>query len=433
MTRKVFFILMILVLPVSVFAGTLLEQSLKGYDPYLADMDGFDSLFVNPAGISGQTRVFSLAVEGGTWGKLENYKLLKDNLGAMNSMVNGGFTTEQAVELLPLLVQDIDQTTLNGILNGTSIDGVPLATVQDPNYNWATQLAGGDPAVIASNMSDPALQEALMNQFDSVRYSMELEARLGTLIRGFGFGLYNNTYALYSLGAQGIEDMLTETGAVAGYGFDLGPFKLGVSGKFALLLADNPMYPFNIEEPISDQQVQYGYAWGVDAGAIWEPVDSLRFAVVFNDVIGSVTKDEDMATGTVGEFIDGNISGPSGGYSWTFDISAGMSWQPDWQGIRPQFSLDFYDIIGLARESNDESYSGLEDFYQSGGPLFLRHMRVGANVRFLGFLDVGASYYMEYITLGAGIDISFFEFFVEAKAKHNFEDVGANAMLKVKF
>ena len=60
-------------------------------------------------------------------------------------------------------------------------------------------------------------------------------------------------------------------------------------------------------------------------------------------------------------------------------------------------------------------------------------MRLGANVRFLGFLDVGASYYLEYITLGAGVDFKFIETFLEVKAKQNFEDVGANMMVKMKF
>jgi len=60
-------------------------------------------------------------------------------------------------------------------------------------------------------------------------------------------------------------------------------------------------------------------------------------------------------------------------------------------------------------------------------------MRVGANLRFLGFLDVGASYYLEYITLGAGVDLKIFEAFLELKTKQNFSDVGANAMVKVKF
>ena len=49
----------------AVFAGTPFEDDHKTWDPYLADTQGgFDSLFVNPAGLAGQTEIFSLAVEG---------------------------------------------------------------------------------------------------------------------------------------------------------------------------------------------------------------------------------------------------------------------------------------------------------------------------------------------------------------------------------
>ena len=41
--KKIGLILIIIVLPVALFAGTLLETSLAAYDPYLADRDGFDS------------------------------------------------------------------------------------------------------------------------------------------------------------------------------------------------------------------------------------------------------------------------------------------------------------------------------------------------------------------------------------------------------
>ena len=64
--KKIGLILLIITLPITLFAGTLLEQSLNTYDPYLADRDGFDSLFMNPAGIAGDTQYFSLAADVGT-------------------------------------------------------------------------------------------------------------------------------------------------------------------------------------------------------------------------------------------------------------------------------------------------------------------------------------------------------------------------------
>ena len=435
--KKTGLILIIFALPVTLFAGTLLETSLAAYDPYLADRDGFDSLFMNPAGMAGDTQYFTLSVDAGTWGELDNYKLLADNIDIITSMGAGGtLTPEQADSLMPLLLGEIDQATLDGLTAGTTtpgLDGITVAAAQ--STDWTT-IPQADLDQMSANLdSDSTLQADLMNQFDSVVYSVEAGARLGTLIKGFGFGLYGNTYFLYSLGAQGIQDMIFETGVVAGYGFNLGSsFSLGFSGKFALLLADDPFYPFNIAQgEVSNQQILYGYAWGLDAGLIWEPVNSFRMALLFSDIIGSVTPIDDMASGTVGDFMSGNVSGPSGGYSWNIDIGTGLSWQPDWKVIRPKFSLDFYDLVGLTRELTDENYSSLRDFYSVDSNPILWHMRVGANLRFFNFLDVGASYYREYITLGLGVDIAFFEAFVEVKTKQNFSDIGANAMLKIKF
>jgi len=434
MKKKPVLFLLLAGLPAALFSATLLEQSLNSYDPYLADRDGFDSLFMNPAGMSGDTQYFSLAGDAGTWGKPENYELLKDNLDSITAMASGDpdeFTAEDAVSLLPLMLEEIDADTWTSLTAGVSTVPTDLESAQ--SYDWST-APSGDLDIIASNMSDPGLQEDVMNQFDNISYTVEAGLRVGTLINGFGFGLYGNTYFLYSLGAQGLHDMLFETGAVAGYAFDMGPFSLGFSGKFALLLADDPMYPFNITDgQIKDQQILYGYAWGLDAGLIWEPVDSFRMAVLFSDIIGSVTPVEDMASGSLGDFLDGNIAGPDGSYAWNLDVGAGLAWKPDWRVVQPKFSLDFYNIVGLVRELSDESYSGVQDFYQSEATTFLRHMRVGANLRFFNFLDVGSSYYMEYISLGVGVDIRFLEAYVEVKTKHDFSDVGGSALLKIKF
>ncbi len=78
--KKIFLILFLVILSATLFANTLLETSLSGYDPYLADRDGFDSLFMNPAGMAGDTQYFTLSADAGTWGELDNYKLLADNI-----------------------------------------------------------------------------------------------------------------------------------------------------------------------------------------------------------------------------------------------------------------------------------------------------------------------------------------------------------------
>ncbi len=293
-------------------------------------------------------------------------------------------------------------------------------------------MTSSDKQQIKENLNKDNLQQQIMDQFDSIHYSLEFETRWGTLIRGFGLGVYGNLYSLYSLGAQGIEDLVYENGIIAGYGFELGSLKLGFSGKFALLVADDPSIPFRIRQSVNKQQILYGYAWGLDAGLIWEPVESLRFGLVLNDFIGSITRESDMSKGTIQDIFDGTIDNPSGGYSFALDMSMGVSWQPQWRVIQPKLSIDFYDIIGLIRTTKG-NHSGLEHFYATDVSIFLRHIRAGANLRFWGFFDIGLNYYMEYITLGVGLDIAFFEIFAEVRMKHNFEDIGVNGMLRLKF
>ena len=182
--KKTGLILILFALPVALFAGTLLETSLAAYDPYLADRDGFDSLFMNPAGMAGDTQYFTLSVDAGTWGELDNYKLLADNIDIITSMGAGGtLTPEQADSLMPLLLGEIDQATLDGLTAGTTtpgLDGITVAAAQ--STDWTT-IPQADLDQMSANLdSDSTLQADLMNQFDSVVYSVEAGARLGTLI-----------------------------------------------------------------------------------------------------------------------------------------------------------------------------------------------------------------------------------------------------------
>lgn len=79
-----------MIIPAALFAGMLREQSLKGNDPYLADQDGFGSLFINLLGISGDTQIFSFAVDGVIRGCLENNKFLRDKIDTMMSRGTAG-------------------------------------------------------------------------------------------------------------------------------------------------------------------------------------------------------------------------------------------------------------------------------------------------------------------------------------------------------
>lgn len=428
--RKLLISLCLALLAALSYPGTMPEENLKGYDPYLADRDGFDSLFINPAGMANQTEIFSITTEMGTWGKLENYTLFNEHLGYLEKIFYGSFSDSDAARLFPKMAQELDEATLKEVFANTQYADHAIEQLQDAT-TWQ-EMPPEDTIKIQENLQDGELQEKIMYQFDSIRYNLEFETRFGTLIRGFGLGIYGNLYALYSLGAQGIQDLVYENGIITGYGFEIGSLSLGFSGKFALLLTDDPSRPFRINDPLIEQYILYGHSWGLDAGLIWEPATNWRFGLVFNDIIGSITQQDHMKQGTVKSFLAKSLDIPNAGYTFSLDMSLGLSWQPNGKNIHPKFSIDFYDIIGLIR-ATQENYSGLEEYYESTVSQFLRHMRVGVDIAFLEFLSVGINYYMEYITLGIGLDISFLDFSIEIKTRQDFDDIGLNAMVKLRF
>ena len=177
--KKIGLILIIIVLPVALFAGTLLETSLAAYDPYLADRDGFDSLFMNPAGMAGDTQYFTLSVDAGTWGELDNYKFLADNIDTITSMGAGGtFTPDQAQSLMPLMAEYIDQATLDDLLATSSLAGTTIAEAQN-TVDWTSVSTADLDAIAANFSSDPALQTTIMSQFNE-KIGMVIN-RLGVL------------------------------------------------------------------------------------------------------------------------------------------------------------------------------------------------------------------------------------------------------------
>ncbi|OQX29403.1 MAG: hypothetical protein B0D92_03970 [Spirochaeta sp. LUC14_002_19_P3] len=419
-------------LPIAVMAGTMTDESFKSYDPFVADKDGFDSLFVNPAGMANQTKIFSLRAEGGTWGKAENYQLLDDNVDAMIAITDGNVTEDNLKKIAPMIASAASQETLDKITKNTSLYNITIEDAKQPS-TWSG-TSQSDREEIGKNLQDEALRVDLMKQLESIGFNLEAEARIGTLIRGIGLGLYANTYLLFSLGALGIQDLLYETGIIGGYGFDVGNFSLGFSGKFATLAVDDPNKPFNMRDPNSGA-ILYGYAWGIDAGVIWEPLDSLRIGLVLNDIIGSKTKLDNMLPGTLGELINTSIPLPEFDYTFSLDLSMGITWAPEGGIVKPKFGLDFYNILGMFRAMADggANYSGLEEFYQTAASTPFRYMRIGANMEFWGFLNLGANWYMEYITFGIGLDIAVFELFIDFKVKQDFTEIGTEVMFKIKF
>ncbi|RKX76222.1 MAG: hypothetical protein DRP49_03620, partial [Spirochaetes bacterium] len=73
--RTIIILFALLILPATLFAGTLFEDEKKPSDPYVGERGGFNSLFVNPAGAAGQSG-FELSVNVGARTKVNDVKLL---------------------------------------------------------------------------------------------------------------------------------------------------------------------------------------------------------------------------------------------------------------------------------------------------------------------------------------------------------------------
>lgn len=398
------------------------EESKTSYDPYIAEKGGFDSLFVNPAGMAGQSEYFVFEVEAGTAGATSTYKTIEAFL-RNPEMLSGGTTTSDPTPadlevILDLLAEQISQTDLNLLTAGSALDG--MTPEQIAVYLDSHNLTEADVSAIAANAdSNPTiLEDAVTSLQDDLKVNVEATTKIGTLINGFGLGVYANAYSLLDAATLGVNPLIGETGVKLGYGFNLGPFAIGVSGDFAVIgnIASSSI------EDIMNTDMVYGYAWGIDAGMTFDILPSLTVGAVLTDIIGSYS---DAGTTSLQEIMDG-AAPASLNYSYSFDLDLdfGITWAPQIGSgkiFAPKLHADYYDFISL--------FTDTPDTFQD----FLNHMRFGAELELLSFINAKAMYYREFFTIGAGVDLLFFEVFGEFMFNQEFTEIGASALVKLHF
>lgn len=425
--KRQFIIIALLVMPGLLFAGTFFEADKKTYDPYLADRGGFDSLFVNPAGMAGQTELINIELNVGTFGKLQDYRDIETLISQAQKLEasDGSFDQQTAEEMIPLVADRIDVQALDDLVNGTGLDAFvdPVSGDIDIDgieaYIEGGSLTAGEVTQIQSNFdSDP---DKYLNAMDDIDVNVSGEVKAGTLIAGIGGGMYAHTSSIMTVGARGFSNIFSELGIIGGWGFQLLPgIDVGVSGNYGILTKHDD---YNLDNSVSfyNWGMSYGYSWGIDAGVIWRPNSSLRVGAVLNDIIGSTQSDYPYyASGGLSDlFGAGDGIKPPRNYEFDVDLDMGVTWAPEWRVVRPQFHLDYYDVIGSFKE---EQY-GLDEF--------LNHTRIGANVELLRVLNVGAQYYQRFYSLGLGVDLFVAELYADVKFDDSLEDVGGNVRLKI--
>ncbi|MDT8297492.1 MAG: hypothetical protein RQ801_04255, partial [Spirochaetaceae bacterium] len=243
--------------------------------------------------------------------------------------------------------------------------------------------------------------------------------KTGLLIKGFGLGVYDFATAVAFMDPTtqeyGLETIYNELGVIAGGGIHLmdGKLAVGLSGNYSVLMRNASPIGFDTFDTLINDpgSVNYGYSWGVDAGAIWRPTPALGIGVVFNDILGYTQADTPYtADGFEGFINDNAMIMASYDYEFTMDMDAGVSWQPDWRFVKPSLNLDVYNAIGYGRAVIDNNDDFEAAMYRS-----LEHIRVGANFTFFDFLKVGAQYYDHYLSAGMGLDLLFLELYGEFK------------------
>ena len=423
--KKILLTLTFVAMAATIFAQSRpFEVTKNSYDPYIAEKSGFDSLFVNPAGMAGQTEVFVFEMEGRTSGKTKTYKTISvilENPELLSGSAPAQDPTPADMEvILELLLVEVEANgDLAALTLGTSLSGKTAAEILV--YLQSYTLTPGEVNTIAGNIDGTSiLENATAGLTQDLKVNVEATTKIGTLIGGLGIGFYGNVFTNLDAATFGVNPLIGETGIKVGYGFNLGPFGLGVSGDYAVI---GNIASASIDS-LMTTNMTYGYAWGIDAGVTFDLLPSLTLGAVMTDIIGSYS---DAGTTKLEYLMNGASPSPIDyTYSFDLDLDFGVTWAPkigNGKIIAPKLHADYYDFIGMFRpETQPKNFQD-----------FINHMRFGAELELLSFINVKAMYYQEFFTLGAGVDLLFFEVFGEFLFNQEFTDIGGSVLVKLHF
>jgi hypothetical protein len=377
--NRIILIAFLISLPAALFAGTLFEDEKKTSDPYVASRGGFNSLFVNPAGAAGQSG-FEMSVNMGVRTTSNDVKLImavSDMAMSMGSSDFDDVALADASQTFSDLYDSgvINENLLDAIFEGTTLDPDTFTDWDDPAAVQAEIESGSVviadveanlDVVLNGNPGDPQYDDFYAGLPGEVSMDTLASFKTGFLIKGFGLGVYDFATAVAFMDPTtqeyGLETIYNELGVIAGGGFHLmdGKLAVGVSGNYGVLMRNASPIGFDTFDSLINGpgSINYGYSWGVDAGAIWRPTPALGIGVVFNDIIGYTQTDTPYTADGFEGFINDNAIIMDGyDYEFTMDMDAGVSWQPDWRFVKPSLNLDVYNAIGYGRaviDNNDD-------------------------------------------------------------------------------
>jgi hypothetical protein len=139
-------LIVLFILPATLFAGTLFEEEKKTSDPYVGERGGFNSLFVNPAGAAGQSG-FELSANVGARSTSDDIKLFMGFIEAAGQMgVFNGDTPD--VDSIADAGQNLSDLYSEGVIDNALLDSLFGTTALDPDtIDWS------DPAAVEAAAS----------------------------------------------------------------------------------------------------------------------------------------------------------------------------------------------------------------------------------------------------------------------------------------
>ncbi len=436
-----------------IHSGTFFEDEKRTSDPYIAEFGGFRSIFINPAGIAGQSG-FDLAVNVGAEGSLSELEAIMATADLSTAFRNSDDYESYAASDQTQIASVFENTAKiikNKKINERTILEAVFGNAENNRKGKSSnsdilRLLYGDDNTLDVDLDDEDAVRNIIDQlndkdcdhiktnvnnilagensrfYQGVPHQMSTKllatVRAGFLLKGFGLGIYSHIMGTLLLDPDrqelSVDSVFNEFGTIIGYGFTIPDtsISLGFSSNFGTLVGNEDSVSLNELSTLFDQGIRYGYIWGIDAGVVWRPIPMLSLGIVFNDIVGSNQIDTPYyAEGLNGLFSNGNVyTDYNYEYEFSFDMDIGVALLFESGKVKSQFSLDFYDFIDFLRkaESNGDSF---QDIMYSA----LGHFRIGANWTLFKVLKLAAQYHNNYVGIGMGLDLLFFELYGEAK------------------
>ena len=304
-----------------------------------------DSFFVNPAALA--SRDFSLTVGSPVITFYNPVELLESDITDAIEDDDKDAIVDAATDFLNSLGQYNKVAAVDASLSFTAAGFGFGIFVDDVIHTSGNGLS--------ANVINQAVINIAMGYGHSFELPLDFSIDIGAMIH-FSYMAYNK-----SIGAGRIIDELKKD-----------------NPDFLNLLTGTPMMA-GFAFPI-DLGVNVGMPLGFDFSVVARNLNGKYYMTAFEDI-------DDMGSSPFG-------GGSRKDFSFTTDwsLDAGLGWHVDTWYLSPGIAVDFVDIVGFAED--EATWKGLLD-----------HLKIGAELRVLSFLELRGGLNQGYWTLGASVDL----------------------------